>query len=394
MADSSDEEPYKSLRLVGLIGLLDPPRTQVRESIEACHRAGIRVVMVTGDQPETARAIAESLGLVESGQAPVMTGAELAELGELDSVGAEAKERLLRTAVFARVSPEQKLELLKVFQAEQHTVAMTGDGVNDAPALKQADIGVAMGKRGTDAAKESADMVLKNDVFASILAAVEQGRVIFANIRKSVLFMLCTNVAEVVTVGVASLLDWPLPIRPLQILFLNVITDVFPALALSVGQGNPEQAMNKPPRSAREPMLGREQWWAIGAWSGVISVCVLVALIVAIESLGLPTPAAVTVSFLTLGFAKLWFVFVLRDPASSFWRNDIVGNPWIWLALAVCAVLLVAAVHLPGLSGILKTANPGGTGWLLALGLSAVPMVGTTCSGFRERCTTVGRGHR
>jgi P-type Ca2+ transporter type 2C len=369
-ADTSDEAPYRQLRLLGLIGLLDPPRPNIRKSLAACREAGIRVVMVTGDQPETAKAIAIEIELVDEKEAAVLTGSSL---GDMDGLSDERRQEILKARIFARVSPGQKLRILSLFQEQGDIVAMTGDGVNDAPALQKADIGVAMGRRGTDAARESADMVLQNDAFTSILAAIRQGRVIFSNIRKSVVFMLCTNIAEVAAVGVASLLNWPLPIRPLQILFLNVITDVFPALALSVGKGDPEKAMRHPPRPSAASILGRRQWLAVGAWSAAISVCVLGALMGAVHILRFPVAQSVTVSFLTLAFAKLWFVFHLREPDSGVVRNDIVGNPWIWAALALCVVLLLAAVYAPGLSTLLTTVRPGPSGWLAILALSALP---------------------
>ena len=189
--------PYESLRFVGLIGLYDPPGEGVKESITACKQAGIRTVMVTGDQPATARAIGRQVGLAEDG-ATVIHGRDLARPDELSP---EERKRVLNTSIFARVSPEQKLHLMQVYQGEGEVVAMTGDGINDAPALKKADIGIAMGRRGTDAAREAADMVLKDDALSSIVAAVEQGRVIFGNIRKSIMFMLCTNVAEIIAVA-------------------------------------------------------------------------------------------------------------------------------------------------------------------------------------------------
>jgi len=384
--DDEGAPPYEGLRLVGLVGLLDPPRKGVRAAIESCRSAGIRVLVVTGDQAETACAVAREVGLGDSGEMPVLLGSELPEGEEAgEGVSEELRQRILAAAVFARVSPEQKLGLVGAFQETGAVVAMTGDGVNDAPALKKADIGIAMGRRGTDAAREVADMVLRDDAFSSIVAAVEQGRVIFANIRKSVLFMLCTNGAEVLAVALASLAAIPLPLRPLQILYLNVLTDVFPALALAVGPGAPD-VMRRPPRDPREDVLTRSHWGAIAGWSGVIGACVLGALGVALWRLGLEPLAAVTVSFLTLGLAKLWFVFNLRDPGSTLLGNDVVRNPWIWGAIALCLCLLGAAVRLPGLSDVLETRPLGLAGLGVALGASLVPfLVGQVLRGAQAR---------
>jgi Ca2+-transporting ATPase len=370
-ANSEDEEPYEHLRLVGLVGLLDPPRRDVEPAIDGCHRAGVRVVMVTGDQPATARAIGEQVGAVTDEDRETVHGREL---GPADELGEEAREHLYRAGVFARVSPEQKLDIVTVYQERGEIVAMTGDGVNDAPALKKADIGVAMGRRGTDAAKQVADMVLADDSFASIVAAIEQGRVIFGNIRQSVMFMLCTNVAEVIAVAAASLAQVPLPLRPLQILYLNVITDVLPALALGVSKGA-ENIMDQPPRAPGESILTRRHWGAIGGWAVLIAACVLTGLWAGLEWLGLERLAAVTVSFLTLAFAKLWFVFNLRPKGSRLFRNEITRNPWIWAALGVCIVLLGLAVYLPGLSDVLETREPSLRAWGLILGLSLVPFI-------------------
>jgi P-type Ca2+ transporter type 2C len=376
VVENADETPYENLRFLGLMGLLDPPREEVRQAIEQCREAGIRVVMVTGDQPATAGAIAHQTEIARDGEnPPIMHGSELKDPAEMS---ADDRRRVLETAIFARVSPEQKLHLIKLMQEEGETVAMTGDGVNDAPALKKADIGVAMGRRGTDAARQAADMVLRDDAFSSIVTAVRQGRIIFGNIRKSVMFMLCTNVAEVIAVAVASaaggFTNLPLPLLPLQILYLNVVTDVFPALALGMGKGEPDVMKHKP-RPRNEPVLTRAHWSTIGGWSVLVAACVLGALIVAFYLLGFEQRQAVTASFLTLAFGKLWFVFNLRSPGSRLLDNDIIRNPYIAGSIALCAALLIAAVYLPGLSGVLKTQDPGFRGWLLVLGMSLIPFL-------------------
>ncbi|MFW5878734.1 MAG: cation-translocating P-type ATPase, partial [Myxococcota bacterium] len=289
-ADSTDADPYEDLVFVGLVGLLDPPRRGVRPAIDTCQAAGIRVEMVTGDQPETAKAIGRSVGIVGGVDDPetvVMMGKEFVDPDELDE---EGRQRIYRANIFARISPEQKLNLVRIYQDAGEIVAMTGDGINDAPALKQADIGVAMGRRGTEAARQVADMVLKDDAFETIVAAVEQGRIIFNNIRKSVMFMLCTNVAEVLAVTSATMAGLTLPLRPLQILYLNVLTDVFPALALGVGPGSGVE-MKQPPRDPKESVLTRHQWIEVASWASVIAASVLASLLLAEHWLGLEVDA-------------------------------------------------------------------------------------------------------
>jgi Ca2+-transporting ATPase len=373
--DTTEDEPYENLRFLGLVGLLDPPREKVRQAIDECQTAGVRVIMVTGDQPATAAAIAGQTGVTDEKEATVIHGSEFSDPDEMSE---EQRRRVTETNIFARVSPEQKLHLIKLMQSRGLTVAMTGDGVNDAPALKKADIGVAMGQRGTDAARQAADMVLLDDAFSSIVAAVRQGRVIFGNIRQSVMFMLCTNVAEVMAVAAAAAAGGfsklPIPLLPLQILYLNVITDVFPALALGMGKGEPN-VMNRDPRPRNESVLTGGHWAAIGGWAALLSVCVLAALMVAFYRLDFDHRHAVTISFLTLAFGKLWFVFNLRRPGSSILRNDIVENPYIGSSIALCVLLLLAAVYLPGISDVLKTENPTRSGWLLVVGMSLIPLI-------------------
>jgi Ca2+-transporting ATPase len=330
----------------------------VVEPIARCRDAGIRVIMATGDQPATAASIGAAVGL----HGAVVSGSELSSGGgELDA------------AIYARVTPEQKLDIICAHQAAGAVVAMTGDGVNDAPALHRADIGIAMGKRGTDVAREAADMVLVDDSFASIVAAIEQGRAIFENIRRFVVYLLSCNLSEVLVVTGAIIFGAPLPLLPLQILFLNLVTDVFPALALGFGEGDPD-AMRRPPRPPREPIVGRRHWLAIAAFASVITASVLGAMAIAIRS-GASAAEATSISFLTLGMAQLWHVFNLRGLRSRALDNDIVRSPWIWGALALCAALLAFAALWPPLAGVLGVTDIGARGWAIAESMSLAPVV-------------------
>ncbi|MFO7725833.1 MAG: cation transporting ATPase C-terminal domain-containing protein, partial [Oceanipulchritudo sp.] len=235
-------------------------------------------------------------------------------------------------------------------------------------------IGVAMGQRGTDAAKQAADIVLRDDAFATIVAAVRQGRVIFSNIRQSAMFMLTTNFAEILAVAVGALLPYPLPLLALQILFLNVVTDVFPALALGVGPGN-AGVIHQKPRDPDEGILNRGNWTEVILWGVLMGAVVMGALFMALKVFGLEGAAATTVSFLTLGFAKLWFPFNLRHSEGGFLHNEITRNPWIWASIGLCALLLLAAVYLPGLNTVLQTQPPAPAVWAALLGLSLIPWV-------------------
>ncbi|MBD3401416.1 HAD-IC family P-type ATPase [candidate division GN15 bacterium] len=367
--ESTDIDPYQDLVFIGLIGLLDPAREDIPEALERCRHAGIRVIMVTGDQPATAVKIADDIGLVRDHDLTAMTGDEIPDDEEQGD-----KERILATNIFARVSPRQKLTLIGAHQHNGSIVAMTGDGVNDAPALKKADIGIAMGRRGTQVAREAADMVLKDDAFATIVAAVAHGRVIFDNIRNFVLYLLSGNVAEIIAVAAASVSGSPLPLLPLQILFLNFVLDVFPALALGMGEGAPE-IMDRPPRSTDEPILARQHWAFIGGFGAVIAVAILLALYVAMSWLGMPHSQAVTVSFLTLSFSRLLHIFNMRDTDSHPLFNEITRNRYVWLALLICLGLLLGAVYMPGISDVLSLQPPGVDGWLTVVVLSLFPLL-------------------
>ena len=265
-SEGSDADPYEDMTLLGLVALEDPPRDDVPDAIEQCRKAGVRVIMVTGDQPATATAIARQVGLADAPRAVV--GRNLPHTdGEAGEV---AHESLRDTHVFARVSPEQKLDLIRLWQQTGAVVAMTGDGVNDAPALKKADVGIAMGQRGTDVAREAADIVLKDDAFPTIVMAVEQGRTIFENIRRFIVYLLSGNLGQVLAVGGCAVIGAPLPLLPLQILYINLILDVFPALALGVGE-SPAGIMDRDPRDPREPVLTRRHWIATALWGLLIA---------------------------------------------------------------------------------------------------------------------------
>lgn len=370
-AETAGTEPYQDLVFLGLVGLLDPPRHDARESLEACRRAGIRVVMVTGDQAATAAATGKALGLSPGADPAVVLGADLVSP---EHRSADDLQRILNATILARVSPQQKLDLIDAHQKAGDIVAMTGDGVNDAPALKKADIGIAMGKRGTQVAAQAADMVLRDDSLATIVAAIRQGRIIFENIRRFVLYLLSCNLSEVMVVAIASLAQMPLPILPLQILFLNLVTDVFPALALGVGEGD-GNIMVRPPRDPRAPILTGANWLAIGGYSIVLTVSVFAALVLAQSWLRLAQSAAVTLSFLTLAFAQIWHVFNMGDPRSSLLRSDVVRNPWVWGAVVLCTALLMTALYVPWLAVFLGLVPPDARGWTLVTILSLLPLV-------------------
>jgi len=327
--------------------------------------------MVTGDQPVTAHNIARAVSLTMNGSDDVVHGKDIVDPTKLNSV---SRERLLKADIFARVSPSQKLDLISLHQKSGSVVAMTGDGVNDAPALKKADIGVAMGKRGTQVACEAADMILKDDSFSTIVDAIEQGRIIFNNIKKFVLYLLSCNVSEIMTVTIAYVVNLPLPILPLQILFLNLVTDVFPALALGFGEGHAD-IMKKKPRGSGLPILSRQNWISIAIYGFVITLAVLGCLYLSLFWFEYREEQAVTLSFLTLAFAQLWHVFNMRDKGSSFFRNDITKNPFIWGALSLCTLMICAAIYLPGLAEVLGVESPQIDGWSLVIIMSLIPFV-------------------
>ncbi len=364
------EPAYEDLVFLGLLGLHDPPREDVVDAIAHCHKAGIRVVMVTGDHGVTARSIAKATGIAGA-EARVIEGRTL---GPIEDLSDDERQAVLNADVFARVDPAQKLDLVSVYQKAGEIVAMTGDGVNDAPALKKADIGVAMGQRGTQVAREAAAMVLRDDAFSTIVAAIREGRVIFRNIQSFVSYLLSCNLSEILIVGLAVGIGLPLPLLPLQILFLNLVTDVFPAFALGAGEGNP-QVLKHHPRDPAEPILTRTLWIEIVGHATSITFATLGALIIARTFLNLEGDAAVTVSFLTLAFAQLWHVFNMSDSQEGMFVNDVTRNGFVWGALLFCTALLLAATFTPVAAELLHLQAPEPNTWALIAVMSAVPLL-------------------
>jgi Ca2+-transporting ATPase len=345
------EERETGLAFLGLVGMIDPPRPEAAAAVATCRAAGIRPVMITGDHPRTAIAVARTLGIDRG--APAVTGAELSRMtpGELAATA-------LRTDVYARVSPEHKLAIVSALRAHGHVVAMTGDGVNDAPALRKADIGVAMGESGTDVAREASDMVLTDDNFATIVAAVEEGRVIYDNVRKFVLFILASNVGEILVMFLGPLLGMPLPLLPLQILWINLLTDGLPALALGVEPAE-EDVMRRPPRPPEEGVLGRGTWGyilAVGTLLGVL--CLLVAL----PLFRAGDPVWRTALFTTLTFAQMAHVLAIRSVRDPLYRRGLLSNLPLLLSVCLTVLLQLAVVYAPPLQAVFRTvALPGST---------------------------------
>jgi Ca2+-transporting ATPase len=368
--DDEHAEAYDTLVLVGLAGLYDPPRAGIGDSIADCQNAGIRVVMGTGDHAATAHAIAREIGLAEADDTVI----EASDLGDLEAADEAQRQRLLDAPVFARISPEQKLELIRLYQDNGHIVGMTGDGVNDAPGLKKADIGIAMGRRGTEAAREAADMVLEDDAFTTIVAAIEHGRIIFQNIRRFIVYLLSGNLGEIMAISAAALVAAPLPMLPLQILYINFVSDVMPALALGLSRGEAD-VLQRPPRRADEPILQRRHWLAIVGYGALIAAAVLGAFALALTVFDMPTAEAVTIGFLTFGFARLWHVFNMRSADSPLLVNEVTRNGYVWVAILVGIVLLLVATYVPVLAGVLDVSAPGADGWLLCLAFSLLPLL-------------------
>jgi P-type Ca2+ transporter type 2C len=353
------------LTFIGLQGMIDPPRPEVRKAIEDCRDAGIKTVMITGDHVITAKAIAKQLNLLpEHGK--VMEGHQLSELSV-----SELEDVVEDIYVFARVSPEHKLKIVQALQQRGHIVAMTGDGVNDAPAIKAANIGVAMGITGTDVAKEASSLVLVDDNFATIRAAIEEGRNIYENIRKFIRYLLASNVGEILVMLFAMLLALPLPLVPIQILWVNLVTDGLPAMALGLDPAE-EDVMKRNPRNPNEGVFARKLGWKIISRGFLIGIVTLIAFMIALHEQPNNLVYAQTVAFATLVMAQLIHVFDCRSEKSVLHRNPFSNIPLVIAVISSILLLLVVIYYSP-LQPIFHTTVLGMRDWLLILAMSAIP---------------------
>lgn len=357
----------KDLIFSGLIAMIDPPREEVRHAMEECKTAGIKTVMITGDHKNTAVAIAKDLGFFKEGSM-ALTGEELDRLSE-DAF----RNKIEKIPVYARVSPENKLRIVRAWRARHEVVAMTGDGVNDAPAVKEADIGVAMGITGTDVTKEVSDMVITDDNFASIVAAVEEGRGIYENIKKFIHYLLSCNAGEILVMFVSSLIGFPVPLLPIHILWVNLVTDGFPALALGVDPVDPN-IMQKPPRPTNESVVTKQRAILMLTQGAFIAFCSLLAfiLVLFVEKEGIER--ARTAAFIVLACSQLFHSFNCRNMTESLFKIGIFTNKKLILANFVSFFLLMGVVYVPFLQKVFKTEPLGLFDWFLVIIISSFPL--------------------
>jgi len=366
--DLTPAQVEHDLVFVGLAGMIDPARPEVKPAIAVARKAGIKTVMITGDYPNTAVAIAREIDLLRA-NGKVLAGRELDALGD-DDLTSMVED----VDVYARVSPQHKVRIVEALRSRGHITAMTGDGVNDAPALKRADIGVAMGITGTDVSKETAAMVLTDDNYASIVSAVEEGRIIYSNIRKFVFYLLSCNVGEILVIFLATLLGWPLPLTAIQLLILNLLTDGAPALALGLEKGDPD-IMNRPPRRPEEPVINREMQIGILIQSVAITFAVLTSFRLGMRWFPDNIHHAQTMAFATLSISELFRAYTARSERFSLWRIGAWTNKYMQYAVVSSLVILLAIIYVPFLDPIFDTTFLGLTDWLIMLPLILTPSI-------------------
>ena len=381
--DNKEKIEEENLIFIGLVAMIDPPRAEAKPAVSKFKEAGITTVMITGDHKDTAFAIASELGIVETKDQCIM-GEEIDKLSE-----EELKEVCKTCRVFARVSPENKVSIVKAFKANGNICAMTGDGVNDAPSLKAADIGIAMGITGTDVAKGAADMVLTDDNFASIEKAVEEGRGIFANIKKTVLFLLSSNFAEVFGMLIIIILGFPAPFIAIHLLWVNLITDSLPAIALGMDPKDPNN-MKQKPRNANESLFAHGGWWATGGYGIVITLAVIIAYLSAFFMNGMYTwndiaycaneeviHLAQTMAFTTLAFSELFHMLGMSNMDKSVFTIFKNKNYMMLVAFIVGVALQLFVVEVPGVRDVFNTAGDkmNWTHWLITMAMSLLPLI-------------------
>ena len=351
------------LTFIGMLGMIDPPREEVKDAVEKCCSAGIKPVMITGDHKITAIAIAESLGIKQSGD-KALTGLDVERMTD-----EELRACVEDIAVYARVSPEHKVRIVQAFQSRGEIVAMTGDGVNDAPALKLADIGVAMGITGTDVSKEAANVVLTDDNFATIVSAVEEGRRIYDNILKAIQFMLSTNIGEIFVLFVAVLANWATPLLPIHILWINLVSDSLPALSLSVDPADAD-AMKRKPVDSRQGIMNRLFATRLLLQGSMIGILSLVAFRIGLQT---SVAAAQTMTFVVLAFCQFTHVFNVRSVTQSAFRT-MFKNSWLWGAIGVSVAMMLVVIGLPALRDIFRLTTLSGIQWAWVASLSLAPL--------------------
>lgn len=377
-AETSADKMEESLVLVGLVGMIDPAREEVKPSIELARRAGIKTIIITGDHKNTAFAIAKNLEVADKIE-QVITGPELDDLSEKEFV-----VNVENYSVFARVSPQHKVQIVQALQAKGNIVSMTGDGVNDGPSLTVADIGVAMGITGTDVAKNAADMILTDDNFSTIVVAIEQGRNIFNNIKKSVVFLLTCNLGEVLVMFVTLSLGWPVPLIATQLLWINLLTDSLPAIALGM-DGDDSDVMNEKPRDAKESFFSQGAGIHVVLGGILIGLITILAFWYGFYELGyspfdkkIPEEVvknARTLTFLVLVCAQLFYSFGLRNSKKPFYQFKIFGNRYLNGSIALGLFLQLSLLFIPVLRNAFKLHLPDLNGWLMALGLGLIPLM-------------------
>ena len=352
------------LIFIGVAGSIDPPRDEARDAVLKCKLAGIKPVMITGDHQNTALAIAKSLNICNN-EDQVMTGSEIEEIDD-----SELEKKVKKVRVFARVSPSHKLRIVRAFKRNGNIVAMTGDGVNDAPAIKEADIGIAMGISGTDVTKEASSMILMDDNFSTIVAAVEEGRIIYDNIRKFIRYLLSCNLGEVLTMFLATLFYLPNPLSPIQILLVNLATDGLPAIALGVDPAE-NDIMRQQPREKNESIFARGLVEKILVRGSLIGLCTLLSFMVG-RYYGMDLDTCRTLALCTLVMSQLIHVFECRSERHSIFEIKLFTNPYLVGAVAISVILICMVLYIPFLQNVFHTVALSLSQWLIVAFFSGI----------------------